>query len=160
MVLDVDIERNPPAGCMGEATSCDGQSTITIKPTATDDRTSTADMGYELTLLSGSLPSRHLSLPESAVDGWGGVLYLSWGGDTGDGLSFTLGVRAVDRAGNRGPITEIKISRGSGGCEVGSRAASNGALWMAVFAWLVVRRRAVAAAHLNGRRFTDTDIAD
>ena len=127
---------------MEQGDSCDGVTAIRIYVTATDDRTSDYDMGYELTLVSGSFPSRFGSLPATSVEGYGGVLYLS--GGSLDDYSFVLGVRAVDKAGNRGPITEIEVSHGSGGCVLGSRAASNGALWMAVLGWLLVRRRVVA----------------
>ncbi len=134
------------SGCSETTTSCDDIGTVAIHLGAvSDDRTDEAEMGFRVELIDGALPSG-LVLPSGDVRASpDGSLTLGWSdgaSDDQEAFDFTLRVSAVDRAGNVGPGSDVRVRHGGGssdGCEIaaGSRVDLSwvllllalGALW-------------------------------
>lgn len=116
-------------GCGTQGDSCDDIGTITVHfPPATDDRTDAASMGYRVEVVRGAMPPDP-TWPDSPVRTTDGrTIYFHWiDGDTDDQelIDVTLAISAVDRAGNEGPPTELRIrdAGSSEGCSVATRGA-------------------------------------
>jgi hypothetical protein len=110
--------------------SCEGNGTIVLEVSASDDQAPTDKLGYQIELVSGQLPPG-LQLPTKAIRALGGEVWLHWNdGDTDEqeAFSFSLAVRAVDLAGNVGPASTASVQDGgSTGCSVGRHAP--GSAW-------------------------------
>jgi hypothetical protein len=132
------------------ATSCDDVGTITLAPTATDDRTPAAKLGYRVRLVAGALPAG-ASLPAGAVVPFQGLLPITWidgAEDDQEVIDFTVTLTAVDLAGNEGPASapvHVTDPGGSAGCRV--RGAGDAAS-AALLAGLILAARAIR----RGRR--------
>jgi len=155
-VSNVGIGRGvgPRSGCGGDvtATSCDDIGSIHLAVSATDDRTTAPEMGYRLSLASGSLPP-NMILPTqdirlSGADG----LVLHWidgATDDQETVNFELRIFSVDRAGNAsatGTVVRVR-SEGDGGCGIARapRGEPGGSLLfiaVAAIAWALRRRLA------------------
>lgn len=135
-------------GCGSSASSCDDLGSIALALTATDDQTEVAHMGFAVSLAEGSLPAG-LTLPTAAIRTNSGYLFLHWGdGKTDDqeAFSFSLSIKAVDRAGNTSPETIVRVGDpgSGGGCSLlATRAASS---------WVVTTLGLIGLARL-GRRW-------
>jgi len=152
-VSNVDVKRGVgprSSGCGGmTATSCDDIGTIHLMVSSIDDRTAAPDIGYRLSIASGSPPSG-LDLPTTDVranssDG----LVLHWidgATDDQESVDFELRISSVDRAGNVSATdTVVRVqSKGDGGCGV-ARASHGGPgrslLFIALTAMAWARRR-------------------
>jgi hypothetical protein len=145
--------RQPSAsggGCGGSTSgasgSCGDVGFINIAVRATDDRTASADMGYKISLASGSPPST-LKLPTKAIRASEPTgLFLYWTGDATD-LDFELQIFSVDRGGNvsaTATVARVRSER-EGGCSVArlpGGAGSQSLLFVAAaaIAWTGRRR--------------------
>lgn len=145
----------------GAASSCDDLGRIVLSFThASDDRTTAVDMGYEVTLVDGTLPNG-LELPDgpvgSLVGGEGARIAFTWidgASDPQEAFDFMLGVVAVDRAGNRAAPSDMRVvhvvHNGHSGCNSAGGAPfsplSGDMGLVGLFGlWLLVRRRRVDA---------------
>ena len=129
------------------STSCDDKGIVSLQfSPASDDRTSLESMGYRAVLLEGSLPDT-LSLSENAVLGPERLNLLWIDGATAEQepLDFTLGLIAIDLAGNESALAEVRVvddgRRTATGCAVSARSESPMSL-CAVLLLLLRRRRA------------------
>lgn len=143
--------RAPQSSGCGEtmSTSCDDLGFVTFfpKPPA-DDRTASAELGYRVRLVGGSLPSEATLWPKAIVAGAGGGLTLTWidgANDDQEPLDFTVTLAAVDRAGNEGPPSapvHVVDAGTSGGCRTGrSGDAGSATVLLAVLLGVRVWRR-------------------
>jgi hypothetical protein len=109
------------SSCSQSASSCDDLGSVDLQLGAQDDQTPTDQIGYQIELAGGELPSG-MTLPSQAVRARAGAIYLHWidgAHDDQESISFTLQVRAVDLAGNIGPATTVEVhDSGSGGCSL------------------------------------------
>jgi hypothetical protein len=98
------------AGCGTYDTCGNGDSTIHVVVSATDDLTPADQLGYRFTILSGYVPP-NLRVPADDRRPWAGD-ELSWrfAGDYRGAFQFDVEVRAVDLNGNVGPATVLTIS--------------------------------------------------
>lgn len=141
----------PDGSCGSESSdSCADTGSISVHfEPATDDRTDATSMGYEVEVVDGVAPTDP-TWPSSAVRAFdGNTLYFHWSdgdSDEQETIDFTLAIRAVDRAGNQGPATEIRIRHG--GSEEGCRVTGSGvnlAWWLLAGALWAARKRASAS---------------
>ena len=89
--------------------SCDDLGSITLQLTASDDRTSTDNLGYLPVGVEGDLPSGLLERVEVQRADDDGALTLWWidgATDVQEPLKFALAIIAVDLAGNRSAPSE------------------------------------------------------
>jgi hypothetical protein len=134
------ISRGHGPGPGGAATSCDDIGFITLSLATEDDTSPAAAIGYQLSLVDGTLP---FDLPAEAVRPQGGAdLVLTWiDGATRDqeALTATLEIIAVDEAGNLSdqPLTVELSDPGSGG---GCASLPHAGVWALIGA-LAARRR-------------------
>lgn len=133
---------------------CTLSSTLTIElAPMTDDHSAADKLGYEISLVSGTLP-KGLSLPTGPVRpsefGSYNPPRLTWAfGRSNQTVTFALAVTAVDEAGNRSvrsaPVEETGTATGCsvGGVGNGGRAASTsgGTALLLVVALAFARRR-------------------
>lgn len=104
-----DSGENGGGGC-GTVDCGNGGNYIAIQPTATDDQTPAARIGYRFAIAAGQ-PPQGLDLPATAVgNDYGAEMLLPYYGAPGAPFSFDLEIRAVDLNGNVGPATVITIS--------------------------------------------------
>lgn len=137
----------PEGGCLSESSdSCADIGTLTLHfEPASDDRTDAANMGYRIEVVAGHAPSDP-TWPSSAVRAFdGSSLYLHWvdgEDDEQEALDFTLSISAVDRAGNQGPATQVRVRHAgsSEGCRV-TGSSVNLAWWLLAFALASARAR-------------------
>ena len=104
------VDRNPGSGsggCGGAACS-DRSNVVFLSVDATDDRAPSSQLGYQLTVVAGQVPSG-MTIPTTAVGAIDGDLRLWFPSDT-RAIAFDLEIRAVDLNGNLGPATVITIS--------------------------------------------------
>lgn len=166
-----------PSNCDGSSglfSGCSGVGAITLAATSTDDRTSTSQLGYKLTLTRGTVPRGLTGIGETV--GPLGNLPLTMGYIDSDpplALDFDVEVRAVDLAGNASPaaaLVTIRFAPGldptcgaasdtgapppsprtsSGGCRLGPGPTSDGAIAVALLAllWLLKAGRARIVRH-------------
>lgn len=129
------------SGCSETNDSCADTGIIGVHfEPAADDRTDGSLMGYRVRVVAGELPSDE-PWPEWPVRATSAeALYFGWtDGETDDQeeIDATLSITAIDRAGNEGPPTELRIRDpgSSAGCRVSrarldlSWALTAGALW-------------------------------
>jgi hypothetical protein len=122
-------------GCSQSTSSCDDLGSIYIALTATDDEATPDQMGFQLELTDGALPSG-LTLPSSPVLATAGHLYLAWGDgatDEQEAIAFTLAIRAVDLAGNISPPTTVKVASEGSGCSLAGGLRSSWATTVVLF---------------------------
>jgi hypothetical protein len=128
--------------CGMSASSCDDLGTIAIAVSATDDQTTSDQLGYRVELASGSLPG-DLALPTTPILAMGGYLYFHWldgATDEQEDVSLSLAITTVDRAGNASPSSTVGIhSPGSGGCSLLGRRL--GSSWAASTVLVLVGAR-------------------
>ncbi len=139
-------------------TSCDDISTLSLDfLPAVDDRTPAAELGYRLVLLDGELPEG-MSLPDGAIRAETGHISVAWL----DGLAeeqelidFSLGLIAVDLAGNESELATVDVfDAGSGlaqdeapaGCSTLSAAPARAAV-LALLALALTSRRSRDPLH-------------
>ncbi|MBK8999002.1 MAG: hypothetical protein IPM35_25040 [Myxococcales bacterium] len=143
----------PEGGCGSQSSdSCAdiGSISVHFQP-ASDDRTDAANMGYRVEVVKGVAPADS-TWPSAAVRAHeGNTLYFHWAdgeSDEQEAIDFTLAISALDRAGNQGPATELRIRHG--GSEEGCRATRSGVdlSWWLVAAALWALRRRVSRASL------------
>ncbi|MDG1483482.1 MAG: hypothetical protein P8R54_28080 [Myxococcota bacterium] len=94
------------------STSCDARGVLSVEfSPASDDRTSSEAMGYRAVLLEGALPDT-LTLGENAVLGPDRLNLLWTDGATAEQepLDFTLGLIAIDLAGNESAPAEVWVA--------------------------------------------------
>jgi len=126
------------------SSSCDdiGMFSVRLTP-GVDDRTADGDLGYRVVLVSGSLP-KGMTLPAHTVKPpFGHELLLFWDDgatDDQEAFSATLGVIPVDRAGNEGPMFEVRVSDGGSGCAAGGRVPEQAA-WVVLALLLMIANR-------------------
>lgn len=138
-------------GCRETWDSCAdiGSISVHFEP-PTDDRTATEELGYRVEVTSGRAPSDP-TWPTAPVRASNGdTLFFHWADgerDDQETLDFTLTLRAVDRAGNEGPATEVRIRHG--GSEEGCRVAGRGVdlSW-----WLIVAALGCVGLRARARR--------
>lgn len=125
----VERGHGPEGGCGSQSSdSCADVGSISIHfEPATDDRTDAVSMGYLLEVIGGTAPadSTWPSSPVRASEG--NTLYLHWvDGDHDDqeAIDLTLAISAIDRGGNKGPPTELRIRHG--GSDEGCRVSGSG----------------------------------
>lgn len=140
----------PEGSCGSQSSdSCADIGSISVHfAPATDDRTAAATMGYRVEVVDGVAPADP-TWPSAAVRAHdGNTLYFHWSDgedDEQEPIDFTLAISAVDRAGNQGPPTEVRIRHG--GSEEGCRVTGSGvnlSWWLLAGALWAVRRRATA----------------
>lgn len=140
----------PEGSCGSQSSdSCADTGSISVHfEPATDDRTDAATMGYQVEVVDGVAPTDP-TWPSSAVRAYdGNTLYFHWSdgeSDEQETIDFTLALRAVDRAGNQGPATEIRIRHG--GSEESCRMTGSGvnlAWWLLAGALWAARKTASA----------------
>jgi hypothetical protein len=139
------VYRPGEAGCGG---SCGWR--IEIAALATDDMTSSSQIGYRIT------PARTLpagfTVPDFAVDPVGDhvVLYGDFGDDP---FGFTLRVVAIDLAGNESPPQNVEVGGGPGhACALAQPQASHTVPIVAVAVLLLAARRARGHRNHAGER--------
>jgi MYXO-CTERM domain-containing protein len=140
-VVEVDVARYEDDELDCGISSCGSYGLAQVTLEATDDASHPDLIGYQLRLVSGTLP-RGLTLPTEPIAG-GGALYLYFDEDAPD-FEAEIEARAVDLNGNLGPPTTFVIADASaGGCA--SRTGRTGPLGsLAVLGLalaLVVRRK-------------------
>lgn len=132
-----------------QSTSCDGIGLVELTFAAsTDDVSDPARVGYRLRVVEGSLPDG-LTVDETrradAIDGDVAVLTLLWSDEATDDqepFDFTLGVTAVDEAGNESDEVTVAIDdpgSEAGGCSTAGRGA--GVLGVLLALGAAARRR-------------------
>lgn len=134
------------SGCSESGSSCDDIGGISVHlGEVSDDRTLPGEMGFWIELVSGSPPSG-INLPSTLVRADSSrSLHFNWSDgadDDQEAIDFTLRIRAVDRAGNEGPPSELRI-RDDGSSEGCALAASSGLdlIWI-LLALALLRSRA------------------
>ena len=141
--------RDPNGGCgrSTEGSSCDDVGGISVHlGEATDDRTTQDELGYRVEVVTGNAPADS-TWPTSAVRAVDQTLYFHWvdgNHDDQDALDFTFRIRAVDRAGNEGPPSDVRIRHDGddgGGCRMARGVDVSWALIAAVLLGLHVRAR-------------------
>lgn len=124
-------------GCSNIA-GCGSYGVIMVDADTADDATPEEQIGYQVRLVSGTLP-RGMELPSEAVTGWG-ELYFYFDHEA-PGFEAEIELRAVDLNGNMGaPVTfVIGDAPRSEGCATSGAAGS----WLVLGAALLVlvRRR-------------------
>lgn len=131
------------------STSCDDIGLVELAlPPATDDVSAPEHVGYRLRVLDGTLPDG-LTVDETrradAISGDVATLALIWideATDEQEAFDFTLGVTAIDEAGNESEEIAVAVSdpgREAGGCSTAGRGA--GALGVLLALGAAVRRR-------------------
>ena len=104
------MDCTPLSGWGGGSEDGLGVIEIVLTPPS-DDRTASADLGYRVRLVEGSLPDDLLQDPFEGVWKPGPEgFYLDWDDDASDRqepVSFALEIAAVDKAGNEGPATQV-----------------------------------------------------
>jgi hypothetical protein len=151
--VSISREAKEQAGCDGKSVqvqhSCGDFGSILLTPTAGDDATSPAEMGFRLRVVSGS-PPPSLFVPPGDTRSLGGLIPLHFGDtDPSAPFSFVLSVTAVDRAGNVSaplPITISHPGEGGGGCAFarglgGGTPLAAGLALLALLARRLFRRR-------------------
>jgi hypothetical protein len=139
----------PTQGLFGaSSSSCDDLGWIELElDVAVDDVSATENVGYQLRILDGSLPDG-LQVEETRridfLNGDRGVLTLLWvdgATDEQESFDFTLGIAAVDEAGNVGE--EVTVALADAGSDGRGCATTQGGGAIAVLAALalVARRR-------------------
>jgi hypothetical protein len=146
-------------GCQSRATSCDdiGRWRLYFRPPV-DDQSGPDDLGYVVELVSGRVPGQPELEPGDLITDAVGPSYGStpeeatlafdWidgATDKQESLSFTVVVRAVDRAGNLGDASDpVRVRHaGDSGCAMGRGRTTFGGLMMAfALGGLALRRGA------------------
>ena len=128
------------AGC--GAAKCGDATFAAIPAVATDDMTPAQQIGYRVSLASGTLPA-DFSLPATAVDPIAGFIRLYFNADTASSFDFTLQVVAIDLAGNESEPQTVRVTDDSGhACAVARGRASRTDLgWAAPLALLALAYR-------------------
>lgn len=129
------------------AGDCGTTSFVRLLVSASDDQAASDKLGYQVTLLCGDLPPVE-DVPVKPLEG---RLFYAWNSSGETAFHSRLGVSAVDRAGNVGPMTTLDVSAGDaeecststeGSCSMSSHA--RGGLWSSVvclLAGLALARR-------------------
>jgi MYXO-CTERM domain-containing protein len=128
-------------GC-GNVASCGSFGTMEIEISATDDRATEADIGYEVTIVGGTAPTGFDPTREGRVRPFGQLIFF-FDADSPD-FSVDLEIRAVDGNGNVGEpivITVTDEQPSSGGCAAGKHKSLAGFGLMALATLLAMRRR-------------------
>lgn len=130
-----------PGGTGGD---CSGVASYTVVVEASDDETEAGGLGYEVTLLRGTLPFALLQGPviaEGSVREPGKLVVTR--DDTGDAYDATVAIRVLDRAGNRSDPIEVHVSDGAvaGGCAIGPGRARQSSSIVAGLLLLGLARR-------------------
>jgi MYXO-CTERM domain-containing protein len=128
------------AGCGGA--KCGDATYAGIPAVATDDMTPVQQIGYRVSLASGTLPP-NFSLPTTAVDPIAGFVRLYFNADTDMGFDFILQVVAIDLAGNESAPQTVRVTDDSGhACAVArGRAGRTDLGWAALLALVAVAYR-------------------
>ncbi|MBK9035549.1 MAG: hypothetical protein IPL61_30550 [Myxococcales bacterium] len=122
--------------------SCEGTGAIEFTLARADDRAPAAQLGTELTLISGTWPGP--AMPEGPrVQPLNPELSLYFN-DRGQDIDVELELRAVDLNGNRSAPVTVRITDdvGSGGCAAGGGGGAGGAALLGLAAIGARRRRA------------------
>ncbi len=108
--LAIEVHRaTADGGCGGGTSSCADLGQIILHlDQPSDDRSSAEQLGYALSVTSGSLPSG-LSLPSSAVQASAGRISLVWS-DEGEAFDFEIGVTTVDGTGKTSAQATAPVS--------------------------------------------------
>jgi len=130
-------------GCSQSVTSCDGLGSVIIGVAVSDDQTPAAKIGYRLWLIEGSPPSGLVLPVEPIVPGLVGQIVLAWDdgkSDDQEPVDFTLGLAALDAAGNQGPVTDVRVQDpgSSGACAIARRVPRSLSPGMAALAALLL----------------------
>lgn len=122
---------------------------------ATDDQTTTEELGYEIQIRSGRAPDRIRRIDRQAQFFGSSDLWITLNFDEVQGVDFEFTVTLVDEAGNRGETSDVAkavfsgcTKQGSGetcaadgGCSLGSRSPHAATLWPLAFVAAVFLRR-------------------
>lgn len=152
--IDVRRAENPESG----GADCSNLGSFRVRVDASDDRTSKADLGFDVSLVDGTLPftfpSQYFqSFEEPSED------FSTWFSDDGGEFAGTVSVRVVDRAGNVSePVTVHVTSEEPGcGCSMVGSKRFGAAGWLGAFLLLALARR--ASRQPGGRRLRFIDHA-
>jgi hypothetical protein len=133
-------DREPPSGVTVKVTTYDSDaqcgwgSSLLLEVSASDDATPPSDLGYQLTVVEGSVEQGEFGDEPISVGLADGLIFYFGAED----LDFTLEVRAVDLNRNVGPPTVVEVHH-DGGC---LSATPHGALLTTLAPLvLIVRRR-------------------
>jgi hypothetical protein len=156
------FSRRPSGPACDDSNSCTGSGSIgVIIDAPADDRTPGAEMGYVLTLATGTLPT-NMTLPETPVRAEADGTIWFYFSDQDQSIDFTLSVRAMDLGGNLGTPALVRVTHAGdvgcvddgpgggpgevGGCSAGARAGlGTAAMVLLVMALVLPRRRASRA---------------
>lgn len=141
----IEIERSENPGSLGA--DCSGLGHFHVRINASDDRTPAADLGFDLSVVDGTLPfkfpSQYVqSFQEPSED------FSTWFSDDGSDFAATVEVRVVDRAGNVSDPIDVRVTSEEPGCGcsmVGTERAGAGAWLGALLLLSFVRRRLTAS---------------
>jgi hypothetical protein len=139
-----EINHNESEGC-GASNSCHDIVSARITNLATDDTTSSDQIGYRFAVVAGTRPAG-FSLPDGTarMPIYDGSFSLYW--TAGEDVDVTLTLFAVDAAGNQSAARTLRIHDDLGGCSVG-RNERRGVLTLAIMALVL----AAAARRRPGR---------
>jgi hypothetical protein len=133
----IEIERSENPGSLGA--DCSGLGHFHVRVNASDDRTPAADLGFDLSVVDGTLPFK---FPSQYVESFQEPTedFSTWFSDDGSDFAATVEVRVVDRAGNVSDPIDVRVTSGRAGVRVfhgrhgesGSRCVAWGALAVVV----------------------------
>jgi len=111
------VEETQGMGCYEPGgSSCGDVGSLTITLPASDDQTPVEDVGFRLSVASGTPPA-DFHLPGHDVRAIAGRITLLWSGK--GSLAFVLSVAPIDAAANLGEAVMVPVSFGEeGGCSV------------------------------------------
>jgi hypothetical protein len=108
---------------MVRGTDCDSTGSLTISVPVSDDQTALPEMGFRITLESGTPPAGLFLRNGDFKGAIPGVLGFGWAdGASNDqeSFSFVLSIAPIDAAGNVGQAVDVVVADGgSGGCAMG-----------------------------------------
>ncbi len=126
-------------GC-GVGAKCGDGSWIGIPAMATDDMTAPEQIGYRLSLESGTVPP-DVGLTTMTQDPISGFVRVYIREETTD-FNFTLRVVAIDAAGNESAPQTVVVEHHDSGCSIGgTRISRPGLGWIALAALMVIAHR-------------------
>ncbi len=111
--------------------TCEARGSFEVSTDASDDVSEARDLGFELTLVRGTLPFKLPAGPVIGVDSFRQAGKLTDTTlDDGSDYDATVSIRVLDSAGNRSEPIEVHVSgAGDGGCSLGRRRGGQGASW-------------------------------
>lgn len=147
----IDVERADNPGPLGP--DCSGLGHFSIRVDASDDQTPRADLGFDLSLVDGTVPfvfpSQYFQSFQEPRDD-----FSTWFGDDGSDFAGTVAVRVVDRAGNVSEPVNVRVTSEEPGCGCSMVGAQQpGATgWLGALLLLsFVRRRLTAPARRDAQ---------